>query len=270
MNKELPALKINGKEYLLDVDYGLFREKANPERVIKRGYLKDVGVHYLLDIPGQTKVAVPYMVELDPEGMSKKYGIPVKDLPATDGELKCDRQWLADRLQGKLPTIELAGHTFFVDLRLGLLRPKDDFRTMGIELNRLPLNESGTGFQFLYDPKNHAEVIYDENWTEIPKGVMAIEIPGEFTLDPVGTIMKYSDTLDKKYPFGNRAEALDLYEKSVGFREFLDRYPVRYNLKARLIPWERTIIPEQIARNKQKMKALVFRQKHGKKKGRGL
>ena len=268
MNKELPVLNINDTPYLVDVDYGLFREKADPEKVIGMGELKDVGSHYLLDIPGQTRVAIPYMVELDPDGVSKKYGIQVKELPKKDGELKCNRQCLADRLQGKLPTIELEGHTFFVDLHLGFLRPKDDFSTMGLELNRLPLNKSGTGFQFLYDPKSHTEVIYDENWTEIPKGIMAMEIPGEFTLDPVGTIMKYSNTLDKKYPFGNRAEALDLYEKSIGFREFLDRYPVRYNLKAHVIPWERTIIPEQVAHNKQKRKVQVCRQKPGKSKGR--
>jgi hypothetical protein len=270
MKKELPVIKINSKDYLVDVDYGLFREKSDPERVIHRGDLKDVGIHYLLITPEQTGVAIPYMVELDPVGISKKYGIPIKDLPVTDGALKCNREWLGDRLQGKLPTIELARHTFFVDLRLGLLRPKDDFSTMGIELERLPLNESGTGFQFLYNPKTHTEVIYDENWREIPKGVMAIEIPGELTLDPVGSLMKYSDVLDGKYPFGNRDEAFSLCEKSVGFRELVDRYPVRYNLKARVIPWERTIIPEQIARNKQKIKEPALRQKPKKGKGRKL
>ncbi|MGJ1359996.1 hypothetical protein ACR79K_25155 [Sphingobacterium siyangense] len=34
--------------------------------------------------------------------------------------------------KGMLPTIDIAGHTFYVDIRMDMLRPKDDFLSKGI------------------------------------------------------------------------------------------------------------------------------------------
>lgn len=270
MKEERPVIEINGVEFLVDVDYGLYREKTDPEKFISPALLEDAGTHYLLKLPGQRELSIPYMVKSDPEGISDKYGIPVKDLPETDRELKCNPELVADRLQGRLPTIELEGHTFFVDFRLRVLRPKDDFSTMGIELDGLPLNESGTGFQFLYDPKTHTEVVYDKYRGEIPRGTVPLEIPAGTMLDPIAVIMAHSGTIAAGYPYADRTEALELYENSVRLQTFLSLYPVRYNLKARVIPRNRTVIPEQAARNKQKNNVTDSPRKVKKAKGRGL
>lgn len=270
MKNELPVVAINGAEFLVDVDYGLFREKAKPEKFIARDSLKDAGTHYLLKLPGQHATSIPYMVKLDPVGVSRKYGVPVEELPEADCLLKCNPELVADRLQGKLPTIELADHTFFVDLRLGVLRPKDDFSTMGIELEGLPLSKTGNSFQFLYDPKTHTKVNYNNNRTKIPEGTVPLEIPTTASLDPIGTMMRHSDTLAMKYPYGNRDEALEFYQSSIGLQRFLNLHPVRYNLKARVIARQRTLTSKQAARNRGKNTRKVFLQKPKKAKGRGL
>ena len=39
--------------------------------------------------------------------------------------------------KGILPTIEIAGHPFYVDLRMNKLRPKDDFISKGIDFTEI-------------------------------------------------------------------------------------------------------------------------------------
>ena len=39
--------------------------------------------------------------------------------------------------KGILPTLDIAGHTFYVDLRMNKLRPKDDFISKGIDFTEI-------------------------------------------------------------------------------------------------------------------------------------
>lgn len=39
--------------------------------------------------------------------------------------------------KGILPTLDIAGHTFYVDLQMDKLRPKDDFRSQGINFTEI-------------------------------------------------------------------------------------------------------------------------------------
>ncbi len=39
--------------------------------------------------------------------------------------------------KGMLPTLDIAGHTFYVDLRMNKLRPKDDFISKGIDFTEI-------------------------------------------------------------------------------------------------------------------------------------
>jgi len=214
MERKLPIWKIDNVAYQVDVDYGLLRQVTRPERIIPFVELEDTGTGYRRS--GKDGAVIPYMVKLDPQGVGSKYNIPINQLPQRDSELKCDRKLLADRLQGKLPTIDIAGHPFFVDLRLDLLRPKDDFKTMGIKLSQLPVDRSNSSFQFFYDAQEHLPVSYDPNWKVAPEGLMAIEIPRELVLDPIGTLNKYSNVLKEKYPFKDRNEAISFDWDSVG------------------------------------------------------
>ncbi len=53
---------------------------------------------------------------------------------------------LQERMQGKLPIIDIAGHPFYVDIRMGMLRPKDDFRTLGIPIKSFDDFEGPEGY----------------------------------------------------------------------------------------------------------------------------
>lgn len=261
-----PTFDIGAMRYFVDVDMGLLREKDNRERLIYFSEMEDAGSHYKLTLQNGQTVDVPYMIQLDPEAVADKYGVKVSELPAKDSELKCPPELLADRLQGKLPTLSLCGHTFYVDLRQQLLRPKDDFSTMGIATNSLPSDYHGNFYSFLYNPATHEQVQAGGIWKKIPKGVVAVEIPHDAILDPVYVIWKHSSTFRKIYPMGDREQAMAFDWNSVGGRPLIDRFPVRYNHEARIIPWEQTIyaslMKDKMAKGPQKNVQVK-----GKKKG---
>lgn len=73
--------------------------------------------------------------------------------------------------KGILPTIEIAGHTFYVDIRMDKLRPKDDFLSDGISFSEIEdyLNEEKEIYIIPYDPqKKELGKIDYETITEIP------------------------------------------------------------------------------------------------------
>lgn len=106
-------------------------------------------------------------------------------------EKKTDKgkEALALRLAGHLPTLDILGHTFFVDLRMGKLRPKDDFLSNGISFRDIDnyYDEEKKRYIIPYDPKKKEFVPIDyETITEIPKDLKVISFKEEYTLDPVG------------------------------------------------------------------------------------
>jgi hypothetical protein len=86
----------------------------------------------------------------------------------TDFELMVDQEALTRRIKhGELPTVEIGGHIFYADARIDLLRPKDDFSTMGIRFDDLEdwYVEDKNVYAFPYDPKNFE--IGDREWDKI-------------------------------------------------------------------------------------------------------
>lgn len=146
--------------------------------------------------------------------------------------------------KGILPTIEIAGHLFYVDMRMDKLRPKDDFLSNGISFSDIDdyFSEERNAYLIPYDPKKHEfrELDY-ENLLSIPKDLIAVEFPFQQTLDPIGW---------------NRQNGWDILD-DVKPKDIIPHF------KAKIIPWEQTYILDIIKDNK---KLIQQKQKNEKPK----
>ena len=175
-----------------------------------------------------------------------------KDISRPNGpdDKAAEARALAVRLGGRLNTVDIAGHTFYVDIPMNCLRPKDDFTTLGINFSEIEnyLSKDGKSYQIPYDPGTHRlrEPDYD-NITSIPSGILMIEFPGEQQLDPVGYARKYK---------------LDL-------KECLKEIPFKAHFKASVIDWKDTWLPAVIKGNIQRAREVQKKQNRHRGKGSG-
>lgn len=255
--------------YYVDIDNTRLVNTMDRNNVLRIQEMSETeeGYEFIYDIKGKfithdlmmsrhplretAKVQIPFLTIIDPEAMAAKYGIDVSHLPQKDSELKCNLNMLEQRVAGKLPIIKIHDHDFIVDLRLGLLRPKDDFRTMGIVLDELPMDAACTVYSCLYHTKRHEVFLWDEHITSIPRDVIPIEIPNPSVLDPLGYAMRFSDMngLTARYPIGNMETIKAIDWQATGMENFFNQYPLRDNLCAQVIDWNHTSIPEIINKN---------------------
>jgi len=280
METTLPIYEIRDVPFYVDVDNNRLLQKGMEDNVLRFEDMEDCPTGYRVRMNPENmrqqvyfskqfiEEPIDHMVKLDPERMAKKYGISVDKLPASDGLLTYNKANLIRRVMGELPRMMIYGHEFIIDLRLGLLRPVDDFRTMGIVLDKLPMDASGSVYQCLYDFKMHTIAIADMSITSIPKNIIPIEIPNDDTLDPFFCAKKYSELngISSQYPIGKPEVANAIDWEKTEMVEFFNKYPVRYNLEARVMPWAQTGIIEVIKKN------LDFQKKNmpAKSKGKGL
>lgn len=266
MERELPIYTIEGTGFLVDVSKQELKEKNNPANTISFLEMEDHGTHYTLrydpdvknlpEVFGKsvTEVNVPQMVQLDPEGMAAHHGLSLDEVKRkTDFDIVVNQDLVQLREKGVLPIIEIAGHPFYVDLRMDNLRPKDDFSTIGIQFSEIDycLVKDESMYQFPYNTKSRTyEDIDVDAITAIPKNVIIVEIPYKSKLDPIGYSRKYG--LDQK--------------------GILRAYPPEAEMKARSVPWKETPINEIIARNLEKAKKAKIdnSQKPSKRKGRRI
>ncbi len=287
MKQELKALGIVDTYYYVDIDNTRLISVENRDNVLRIQEMteNENGYEFNYDVKGKfianeligsrntireiVKVQIPFLKTIDPEAMASKYGIHVSMLPSRDSELKCRLQMLEERVVGKLPVLKIHDHDFFVDLRLGLLRPKDDFRTIGIVLDELAMDSSCTVFQCLYHTKKHEIYHWREDIKSIPPHVVPIEIPCQAVLDPFGYAMKYSDLngLTSRYPIGKMEEIKAIDWQATGMKDFFDQYPLRDNLRAQVIDWDQTSLPEIISRNQAKKKQAETPKVKNKRRG---
>lgn len=242
MEKELPIYKFKSFEFIVDVEKNEVREKKDPNKVYTIFDMDDRGDGYSFDHhdddTGETvAIDLPPLVTLDPERMAAKYH--TADLSGkSDFEVMVDQEILHRRiLLGELPTVSIAGHTFYADARINLLRPKDDFTTLGIcfsDLDHCYMDERNS-YGFPYNPKTHQyqELDYAQV-LEQPKDLLFIEIPHERILDPVGWNRRHG------WP---EVDAL----KETG---------LQLHFTAKIIPWHKTGIDELIAQN-QRARPLI-------------
>ncbi len=145
-------------------------------------------------------------------------------------ETKTDKgkEALALRLAGQLPTLDILGHTFFVDVRMGKLRPKDDFLSNGISFRDIEDYYDSEKKRYIipYDPKKKEFVPLDyETITEIPKDLKVISFNEEYTLDPIGW---------------TRLEGFPMIEDTI-----------KLHHKATPAKWEEIYVPQKIKENLQ-------------------
>lgn len=207
--RKLPEIMIEGTVFLVNAEHYELIQKDNPLgklSVFDMNY-RDNQYHFsynkrfrsvqsVYDDPSdEVPVSIPALVDLDPEGMALKYGLNRSDLKGkTDYAIMADKQALIDRLNGRLTTIDIAGHTFFVDLPMEMLRPKDDFASNGIRFDDIDehFNDQTGKYEIPYNKCTHEYVDLDyDNLVEMPKDIILIAFPYIEALDPVGYARKH-------------------------------------------------------------------------------
>jgi hypothetical protein len=270
MKRELPTINIEGTEFLVDINKLELREKANEKNVISFKDMTDFGKGYsfeynlkIRNIPhrierSDIEIKIPEFVALDPVGMAQKYGLSEEEVKTkTDFEVMVDQKAYDKRVnKGMLPTIDIVGHTFYVDIRMDKLRPKDDFLSKGIVFSEIGgyYDDDDRAYTIPYNPSKHEfqEIDY-KTLKELPKDLIAIEIPFERILDRIGWNRKYG------------------LEPTHGLKQV----NLQVHFKSKIIPWQQTFLPELIKRNIESdlrinKPDISTKKQHEGKKGRKL
>ena len=244
MERELPVITIEGTDFIVDVNKLELIEKANHKNVIPFEDMRDVGDGYTFEynlknknLPGMfhnesTMVRIPEFIILDPIGMANKYNYPVNEImDKSDFGLMVDQQAFDLRVnKGMLPTVDIAGHTFYVDIRMDKLRPKDDFLSNGIVFSDIETYydlEKRT-YTIPYNPKTHEFQEPDYlNIKELPKDLIAVRFPSERLLDRIGWNRKYGFEI----------------------RHGLVRHGLKLQFAAKNVPWKNTFLVDLIKSN---------------------
>ncbi len=242
----LPTFTIEGTTFLVDIDKQVLRQANDPDNEISFiNNMQDHGSFYRLlydQIEGRAAedlfdqnfvkvIDVPTLIELDPKGMSAKYGIPETELKGkTDFEVIVDQDWLTERKNGILPRVNIAGEEFIIDLRLQEFRHAKYFFPV-ISLKSFDLTNDGEYYEAFYHPVMKQVVNIDPKLTEFPDSVVKIRLPNELGLDPVTTARRYG----------------------IDENELLRRFPPKKELKAMVIPLAETGIPALIRQNREQL-----------------
>lgn len=274
MERELPIFNIRGTDFIVDVEKFELREKADPFNRINIFNLKDEGDAYILEYCPQLKniyipfvndkpivIKIPPVNKLDPIGMAKKYKRTLEDIQGkTDFEIMVNQEAYDLRVnKNVLPTIEIAGHTFYVDLQMDKLRPKDDFLSNGIVFSDIEkyYDLEKRAYTIPYNPKTHEFQKPDYlNIKEFPKDLIAVSFPSERLLDRIGWNRKY------------RLE----------ITHGLAMNGLKLKFTAKNTPWKKTFLAEIIKHNintEKKLKRTTEKQqsiqpKQSKSKGRRI
>lgn len=252
MKKKLPEINIEGTTFTIDVIKEELVEKADPENIMKikdmfyspRGYsfhydtstknlatfeaVSDFTSNYQLK-----DISIPNLTELDPLRMAERYNLTIENIKGkTDFELNIKPGSLIDKRWNKkqLPILKIAGHPFFVDLALNKLRPKDDFKSKGIDFDQISeyYDRSVQAYIIPYNPRTHEFQEIDHlTISELPKDIIVVRFAHQHELDRMGWNVKYG--------FGP-------------FHGITDQ-EIQLHFNARTLPWCQTNIPHSIRLN---------------------
>ncbi|WP_341836932.1 hypothetical protein WJU16_03465 [Chitinophaga pollutisoli] len=258
--REKPTVFIEGTEFIVDGLKDELREKSNPRNVMHIKEMQYVGngngytFHYdvstknfptnerrrelaFTDSTDLQLVQIPELTSIDPIGVAQKYNLSLEEVKGKiDFGLTIEKGSLLDLRwnKGVLPTLDIEGHTFYVDIQMDMLRPKDDFRSKGIVFSEIEkFYDHDTQRYFIpYHPKAHEfrDIDY-ESITQIPKDLMVVSFPNEAILDPVGW---------------NKKHGFDLIDE-------MKEPGLRMNFKAVPETWEHIYVPERIKENLDKL-----------------
>lgn len=274
IERALPTTTIEGTEFIVDVGKFELREKGNEVNVIPFEDMRNVGNGYVFEydllkrnLPSMwsnnetTTVKIPEFALLDPVGMAQKYNLTLDEIKGkSDFEIMIDQKAFNMRVnRGMLPTIEIAGHTFYVDLQMNKLRPKDDFLSNGIVFSDIEkyYDEDKRTYTIPYNPKTHEFQEPDyRNIKELPNNLIAVEFPSERLLDRIGWNRKYG------------------FDLTHG----LDKSGLTLKFTAKEVPWEKTFLVGLIKSNlraekrekEKKENPIVKPQEKKQRKGRKM
>ncbi|QIH34502.1 hypothetical protein [Sphingobacterium sp. DR205] len=228
-------LHFDNTTFLVDIQKFELRDKHDPTNVIPLSEMCECDSAYKFKY-NRKEFEIPEFVSLDPEGMAKKYNVSIQEVQAHDDfHFMVDQEAYNLRMNGKLPTIDLDGHTFTVDMRMNMLRSASDFHSKGINFDDIDhyYSEERDAYIIPYDPKKREfrELDYD-NLFNIPTDLIAVEFPFQTKLDPIGW---------------NR-------EGGYNLKDDLKWIGVKSHFIAKVIPWEQTYIVDIINDNKEERK----------------
>ncbi|WP_057937922.1 hypothetical protein [Algoriphagus resistens] len=135
---------------------------------------------------------------------------------------------LKQRKIGILPQIDIAGHRYTIDIRLNELR-NSDFPHKKLGLDEMAPTPNGQHYLFFYDRENRSILHVSPDLLKIPEHTVLVAIPDELGLDPVGVARKYG----------------------LGDEYFLKMYPYGKGLKAKVIPLDKSGLPEYVVANQK-------------------
>lgn len=273
MKRELPSIQIHGTTFLVEGNKSELREKNNEANIIRFEDMRYSGNEYSFEYDVREKnfpslwsnnetvtVNIPELTVLDPVGLSQKYNLPLNEIKGkTDFEIMIDQNAYDKRVnKGILPTIEITGHTFYVDLQMNKLRPKDDFLSSGIVFSEIEnyYDEDNRTYTIPYNPKTHEFQEPDyKTIKELPKDIIAVEFPSERILDRIGWNRKYGFEITNGL-FNNN---------------------LKLQFAAKNVPWKKTFLVDLIEINlkaeKKQQKATAkqsIQPKQSKRKGRRM
>lgn len=154
-------------------------------------------------------------------------------------KIKTQADLLRERKSGKQPVIDIANHPFYVDMHWKVLRPHDDFLSKGISFSAFEAYKVSDDLSWIpYDPKKHElKDINPFTLTEIPKDWILVEIPHPRKLDPFGYAR----------------------ENDIDIDEYVKEHPIQADIKARVVLWSETNIPNLVERNREKLELKTKR-----------
>lgn len=247
--KELPTHIVEGTEFVVDAQHLQLYEKARPVNKISLFDIRSAAEGYEFLYSPERKnlptsiyddvitVKIPEFTQLDPEGMAERYGLHADDVKGkTDFELMVNQEAYQSRKAGVLPTLEIEGHIFFVDIGLDALRPKDNLGSGGILISQIESYYDDEKGKYIipYNPvKQELQEIKLDSITAIPRDVILVSFPHAYRLDPIGANRKHG--VDDQFQLKERN--------------------VQSHFKAERIEWKDTVIGKIIKQNiKQQQK----------------
>lgn len=248
--QELPEFMVDGRPFLVDVQHNQILDKANPLRTyhIEDMRLEENGYRFWLDPSNgeisrwdsnaSVEISMPWLSNLDPQGMAKKYNKEISDvIGKSDYEVIVDQEVVFERQKaGRLPRVEIEKHIFYAYVREGRLQPHGNFHTDGIRFDDIEdyLYPNERAYLIPYDPKKQEFREIDlGRITEFPKDLVMIEIPPMEKIDPI----KYLYTIH-----------------AYGPQDFEINCPPQSLFKAVKVHWKETPIAEFIEENKKRLK----------------
>ncbi len=224
--------------FMVDTKNESIKTKELPGFIITKEEMKDEGKYYSLLLDQDSRKPVeelrnvlapraPFAVNLPKEIFTdsfwgKQDRINVFNTMSAESEwpiLAVDEK-LGERLAGRLNTVDIEGHTFYVDLSMDMLRPKDDFLSKGIPFKDINDYRSidTTKYRIPYDPgKREFSEIYLREVDVMPEHLIMIEFPVEHFLDPVGFARIYD--VDLLTLIGQRPFIADFEAKRIDWKE---------------------------------------------------